>query len=257
MSEGEVQTPRRGVDGIAREAVPARRAGSSLGAEWLGRLRAASGYKMAVRVLGGSWFALLALAAGLKTFILSQGAGIAGFTPTGWPALLSAFCLLMFNLGMFWLILNRPEPAARTAGILPSLTAFAGTYMPWAIPLCATGTASAGLQAVSAALLLTGGVLMVVVICYLGRCFSIVPQARRLVRTGPYAVVRNPLYLAEEIALLGLLLQFFSPLTLGVFLLQGALQIRRIFYEEDLLRRTCPDYADYAGSTARLVPYLW
>ena len=51
---------------------------------------------------------------------------------------------------------------------------------------------------------------MIVVIFHLGRSFSIVPQARTLVRTGPYKFVRNPLYLAEEVALLGTLLQFYS-----------------------------------------------
>ena len=48
------------------------------------------------------------------------------------------------------------------------------------------------------------------VIAYLGKSFSIIPQARRLVREGPYSVVRHPLYLAEEVALLSCLLRFFS-----------------------------------------------
>jgi protein-S-isoprenylcysteine O-methyltransferase Ste14 len=59
---------------------------------------------------------------------------------------------------------------------------------------------------------------MVVVIFHLGRSFSVVPQARGLVRGGPYSFVRHPLYLAEEIALLGILLQFYSLATLTLFL---------------------------------------
>ena len=98
---------------------------------------------------------------------------------------------------------------------------------------------------------------MVFVVFHLGRSFSIVPQARTLVRTGPYKFVRNPLYLAEEVAMLGILLQFYSPATLAVFLLHGAVQVRRIFYEENLLRLTLPDYACYAASTSRLIPYIW
>jgi protein-S-isoprenylcysteine O-methyltransferase Ste14 len=89
---------------------------------------------------------------------------------------------------------------------------------------------------------------MVVVICHLGRSFSIVPQARRLVREGPYAVVRHPLYLAEEVALLGTLLQFYSVTGLVLVLVHGVLQVRRILYEEDLLSRTFPDYEVYAKS---------
>ena len=76
-------------------------------------------------------------------------------------------------------------------------------------------------------------------------------------RTGPYAVVRNPLYVVEEFAVLGILLQCLSPLTFVLFLVHGALQVRRILDEEELLRRTFPDYDDYARSTSRLIPYVW
>jgi protein-S-isoprenylcysteine O-methyltransferase Ste14 len=65
------------------------------------------------------------------------------------------------------------------------------------------------------------------------------------------------LYLVEEVALLGTLLQFLSPLTLILFIAHGALQIRRMFYEEDLLRRTFADFDVYARSTPRLIPYVW
>jgi protein-S-isoprenylcysteine O-methyltransferase Ste14 len=98
---------------------------------------------------------------------------------------------------------------------------------------------------------------MVFVICHLGRNFSIVPQARRLVKAGPYAVVRHPLYLAEEVALLGVLVQFFSPLALTIFLAHGVLQIRRMFFEDELLRRSFPGFDAYARSTPRLIPYVW
>ena len=82
-------------------------------------------------------------------------------------------------------------------------------------------------------------------------------QARKLVRTGPYKVVRHPLYLAEEVALLGMLLQCFSPLTLALFLVHAALQVRRTFYEDNLLRRAFPGFDEYARSTPRLIPYVW
>jgi protein-S-isoprenylcysteine O-methyltransferase Ste14 len=224
---------------------------------WLSRVRAAKGYEMAVRVLGGSWFFLLALAGAMQVVARAKTASIGEFSPAGWPALLSSLCLFLFYLVLGWLILHRPLPAARTDGIAPSLIAFAGTYLPWTIVLFAPGTAAAGQDIASSALLLTGAVLMIVVISHLGRCFSIVPQARKLIRKGPYAIVRNPLYLVEGIAFLGLLVQFFSPLTLALFLAQCALQIRRVFYEEDLLRGIFPDYDDYARTTSRLIPYVW
>ncbi|WP_428487445.1 methyltransferase family protein [Rhodopila sp.] len=212
---------------------------------------------MTLQVLGSSWFLILTIAGFLKVLIVAGGMSITNFGPTGWPALLSSLCLFLFYLALCWLILHRPAPAARSAGILPSLTAFTGTYLPWTFGLLAPGAASAKLEIVSAGLLLIGAVAMVVVILHLGRCFSIVPQARSLVRTGPYAVVRHPLYLAEEVALLGILLQCYSPIMLLLFLCHWTLQVRRIFYEEDLLRRTLPDYDGYARSTARLIPKVW
>jgi len=212
---------------------------------------------MAVRVIGGSWYLLLALAGAVKFLWHVAAMRDADFSASGWPPVLSSACLLLFYLVLCWAMLHRPAPIARTAGLLPSLIAFAGTYLPWTIALFAPGGASVGQDIVSSVLILIGAVMMVVVIFYLGRCFSIVPQARSLVRTGPYAFVRNPLYLVEEVALLGILVQSFSLLTLILFLAQGALQVWRIFLEEDLLRRVFPDYDEYAKSTSRLIPYVW
>jgi protein-S-isoprenylcysteine O-methyltransferase Ste14 len=226
-------------------------------ASWLSRLRAAKGYDLAVCAVGSAWFLLLAMTFARKVFDLATGMSIADFGPVGWPALVSSVCLFLFYLTLWWLMLIRPAPRARTDGLLPSVIAFAGGYVPLAIPLFAPGGASAGQNLVSAALLVVGTTLMLVAILHLGRSFSIVPQARSLVRTGPYAVVRNPLYLAEEIAMLGALLQYYSTVTLLLWLLSGALQVGRIFYEEQLLRRTFADYDEYAKETFRLIPYVW
>jgi hypothetical protein len=223
----------------------------------LPRVRATKAYDMAVRIFGSAWFLILAFAAGLKVLGAARTMSIADFTPAGWPALLASLSLFLFYLALGWLILHRPPPVAQSVGILPSLTAFLGTYFPWTIVLFAPGAASAGQDIASAALLLTGFALMVVVIYYLGRCFSIVPQARALVRTGPYAIVRHPLYFVEEVALLGTLLQVLSPVTLALFLVHGALQMRRMFYEEGILRHAFPEYDGYARTTARLIPYVW
>jgi protein-S-isoprenylcysteine O-methyltransferase Ste14 len=224
---------------------------------WRFHLRAASGYDAAIRVLGGACFLLLALAAALKAITHARAMFIADFSPTASAAVLSSACLLLFYLVLYWAMLLRPPPMARANGVLSSLIAFAGTYFPWTIVLFGPTGSSASQNVASAALLVVGAVSMVVVILHLGRSFSIVPQARTLVRTGPYAVVRNPLYLVEEVAVLGILLQCLSPVTFVLFLAHGVLQVRRILYEEDLLRRTFPDYDNYARSTSRLIPYVW
>lgn len=65
---------------------------------------------MTVRVLGGTWFLLLALPGGLNVFTLANSADLSEFSSTGWPALLSSLCLLLFYLTLFWLVLHRPSP---------------------------------------------------------------------------------------------------------------------------------------------------
>jgi protein-S-isoprenylcysteine O-methyltransferase Ste14 len=223
----------------------------------LPRPRASKAYDSAARVLGSAWFLILALFLVQKVIAQAASMSTADFGPNGWPKLLATACLLLFYLAIWWFTLTRPSAAARSDGILPSLVAFAGTYLPWTIVLFAPGEASAGRSLASAALLLIGTSLMVLVIGHLGRSFSIVPQARTLVRTGPYAIVRNPLYLAEEVAIVGTLLQFYSVAALVLCIAHCGLQVGRILYEEKLLRCSFPDYAEYERSTRRLIPFVW
>jgi protein-S-isoprenylcysteine O-methyltransferase Ste14 len=245
------------VDTIASESRKLTAALGPSSASWLSRVRAARGYDTAVRLFGAGWFFMLAYVVAQQAVTRLQSINAAEFSPNGWPPLGSSSCLFLFYLVLCWVMLVRSPPVARTEGVLPSIVAFAGTYLPWAAVLFAPAEAYRSLHVASALLLLIGTIAMVSVILYLGRSFSIVPQASVLVRTGPYSFVRNPLYLVEEVALAGTLLQFYSPVTLVLFLAQGVLQICRIFYEECLLRQTFPDYDDYAKSTSRLIPHVW
>jgi protein-S-isoprenylcysteine O-methyltransferase Ste14 len=224
---------------------------------WLYCLRAIRGYDLAIRAFGSAWFLFLAVTLGLKTLTRFSDINIADSAPTRWSELLAGVCMMLFYVALWWFLLTRPLPALRSDGVLPSLTAFAGSYLPWAVVLFAPAGPAVARDLASAALLVTGTILMVLVVLQLGDSFSIVPQARRLVRTGPYAIVRNPMYLAEEVAVLGSVLHFLSTGTLVLFIAHCVLQIGRIFYEEDLLRRSFPDYDDYARSTSRVIPYIW
>jgi protein-S-isoprenylcysteine O-methyltransferase Ste14 len=86
--------------------------------------------------------------------------------------------------------------------------------------------------------------------------FSIIPEARRVVRDGPYRFVRHPLYAAEIAVAVSLALQgelhAWSSLVLLAFV---AIQSGRSVFEERLLRATFPDYDEYARVTPRLVPF--
>jgi protein-S-isoprenylcysteine O-methyltransferase Ste14 len=82
-------------------------------------------------------------------------------------------------------------------------------------------------------------------------------EARRLVTSGPYRFVRHPLYLAEELAIIGISMQFFSLSTALVLAVQIAFQLRRMYNEEAVLAESFPEYAAYQQRTARLLPGIY
>jgi protein-S-isoprenylcysteine O-methyltransferase Ste14 len=214
-------------------------------------------FPLFVRMAGALWFGLLALLY-LKLSLTPASAllsGVGGFS----VALLfvSQLCVALFYAISCWLLMARPPPVARHDRPAPVFTAFAGTNFVWLVPLIPPAPAWAPLQETAAVVLVIGEALVIYTLCKLGRSFSIAPQARRLVTDGPYGLIRHPLYAAEEIALIGVLLQhvWWGALAfLGVHL---ALQVRRMLYEESLLRAVFPEYGAYARRTARLVPGVW
>ncbi len=88
----------------------------------------------------------------------------------------------------------------------------------------------------------------------LGGSFSIIPQARRLVQTGPYKLVRHPVYLGELISILGIVLARPSAITMAIYCLLTALLIYRALWEEKLLADIFPEYETYSLRRARFIP---
>ena len=81
---------------------------------------------------------------------------------------------------------------------------------------------------------------------------------RRLVATGPYRHVRNPMYLGGALVMLGSAIYFQSWSLLlyaaGFFALSAAMVV---LYEEPHLRRIFGEsYMEYTGTTARWMPRL-
>lgn len=106
----------------------------------------------------------------------------------------------------------------------------------------------------SAVLLLTGTLLALWSALTLGRSFSLLPQARTLVTSGPYRFVRHPMYAGGLLIALGEVWLRLSPLVVGLNLVFLAAQLVRLRYEEDLLARTFPEYTAYRKRTSALIP---
>jgi protein-S-isoprenylcysteine O-methyltransferase Ste14 len=85
-----------------------------------------------------------------------------------------------------------------------------------------------------------------------------VQERQTVISTGPYALVRHPMYLTVLIML------FFSPLALGSFwaviptLFTPVLLVLRIWDEEKMLLKELPGYREYTQQTPhRLIPGIW
>jgi protein-S-isoprenylcysteine O-methyltransferase Ste14 len=90
--------------------------------------------------------------------------------------------------------------------------------------------------------------------------FNIHPEPKaggRLATTGPYALVRHPMYAAVLLATFGCCLAYGTPWRWVAWLaLSGVLHVKA-GVEERALRARHPGYAAYARRTKRIVPFLW
>ena len=170
---------------------------------------------------------------------------------------LARVAVILFIGTLIAFVIVRRRPVRKSQGLWPRSVAFLGTFIVISLPLFPANEMSlAGLVA-SVTLVFVGNGLSVYAAFGLGRSISIMPEARRLVTSGPYAIVRHPLYAAEEIAVFGSYLIYASPWTTALLILHGYLQIRRMGYEEAVLGQAFPDYKEYARRTARLIPGLY
>lgn len=164
-----------------------------------------------------------------------------------------AVALTLIVLLMTFLILRNPAKA-KAKGLMPRIAAVAGTYFAIAIAWLPRQDIGLELSVASLLLMLAGAGFSVYSIAHLGRSFSLMAEARRLVTDGPYAHIRHPLYLGEAISLFGFTLQFLSPLAFLIFAVQIGFQLVRMKNEEGVLEGLFPEYGSYRGRTARLIP---
>jgi protein-S-isoprenylcysteine O-methyltransferase Ste14 len=92
---------------------------------------------------------------------------------------------------------------------------------------------------------------------HLRSSFSILAEARRVVRTGPYRFVRHPLYLGEALTMLGLCLLQGTLTALAFWAVVNLSQLVRARIEEEKLARSFQDYRDYRQETRFILPGIY
>lgn len=153
--------------------------------------------------------------------------------------------------------LARRRPVRRSVGFWPRFAALAGLLLLYSLMLLPRAPAERAWDLAALGVLLAGQFFCVVALLQLGRSLSVMPEARRLVTAGLYSRIRHPLYLAEAIATLGVLLQFRSAEAILLVALQFAIQLWRMREEEKVLEAAFPEYASYRSRTARLIPGVY
>jgi protein-S-isoprenylcysteine O-methyltransferase Ste14 len=169
-------------------------------------------------------------------------------------AQIAVFLLAALFIGF---LIVRPPPIAKTRGVWPRVVAVVGSFSVvaiWSLPYV---NLSPALNIVSALLIFLGSGFALYAALHLGKSFSILPEARRLATSGPFGLIRHPVYLGEEVALIGVMLQFRQPWSLILLATQLGFQLLRMSYEERLLATSFPEYDAYRARTARLVPGVY
>jgi protein-S-isoprenylcysteine O-methyltransferase Ste14 len=178
----------------------------------------------------------------------------------GWTdqaLLLNTLLQIPFVALMILLVVIRGPQIRGTGRLSGMVVALSGTLLP-SLLIYDSRSGSIAALAPLAALLLAAGMLWAIwSLTVLGRCFSMVPEVRGLVTSGPYRWVRHPIYLGEVTAVFGLLLPIISVSHVAIFAIFCGLQLWRTNYEEAGLAASFPEYGEYRNRTARLLPGLW
>jgi protein-S-isoprenylcysteine O-methyltransferase Ste14 len=207
------------------------------------------------RIVVTGIFVLLAAATALQA-VDACGSAIAETTAR--TVVVAAYSLLKTGIvGAFSLFVLVRRPSRRPSRDPVALVACAaaiGTLVALRHPGSEVGTPLV-LAGELVALVACGWLLASVMT--LGRCFGVLPEVRGLVTTGPYGLVRHPVYLGELGAVAGLVLaaptSWNAAMGLGFWVAQSL----RMRLEERALTEEFPEYRDYAERTPRLIPYSW
>ncbi|MCX6776742.1 MAG: isoprenylcysteine carboxylmethyltransferase family protein [Candidatus Micrarchaeota archaeon] len=92
---------------------------------------------------------------------------------------------------------------------------------------------------------------------YAGRTVR-VEKGQKVISTGPYSVIRHPMYFGTIFLYLATPIALGSYVAVLPFLLLVPILVFRILNEEEVLRRELPGYKEYCKKVRyRLIPFVW
>ena len=163
----------------------------------------------------------------------------------------------LFFLVIIYFLIARVTPVSRSKGLFPRIIAVMGTFVGSTMLYLPVANLSLPTLIISNMLILVGSAMAIVVMSYLGQSFAIIPEARKLTMSGPYALVRHPLYVVEVLIMLGAALEFQQPWSMLILITVLILQYCRTIFEERVLEAEYPQYRDYKRRTPRFIPGLY
>ena len=181
--------------------------------------------RRAQRVANWSLAAWISLDA-IRCFITAAGAN-------GWTVWSE------FALGLVWLVnasfvIRREPPTGRLQSRWKTAVIAASLLLPVGYLFVSVDPSRVSIWLSTAEWLSTASLLWSIVA--LGRNFSVLPQRRRIVRTGPYAIVRHPIYASYLV--FDLLYCFSTPgiLSAALWMTEVLILYLRARWEEEVLR---------------------
>ena len=192
-------------------------------------------------------FALL-----LMAFIVTRWGSAWWIDPTRWTAL-----LLLVSEGYTLMLIFLARRATHRDLSWPAMVAtFYGMFH--AVLLDPQNTVRLAPEWIGAALLAASMAWQFTAKIVLGRSFGLLPAQRGLVMSGPYRLVRHPIYFGYLIGHIGFLLTNFSWRNAAVLALLYVAQVVRILREEATLAASDADYLRYQQRVRwRLLPFVF
>jgi protein-S-isoprenylcysteine O-methyltransferase Ste14 len=163
----------------------------------------------------------------------------------------------IYLTGAAIILLSLRQPLSRYRNAWPNLLALTAAFGVYAFVLVPSGELFKTSAVAALTLIVCGSVLVIASLVFLRQAFTVTPQARFLVTSGPYAIVRHPMYVGNILSILGLTLLIDSKEAVVLFFICAALQIGRALTEERLLAATFPQqYAEYKARVGGFIPRL-